>query len=80
MTITADQARSALHYLGEARDMALIFGTGGGSFSQSQLVEQFERAAKELGFALTPIPQAGPADGGRLSHNEPEPAFEEGEL
>lgn len=61
--ISQDQARSALHHLGEARDMALIFGTGGGKFSQEELLRQFGRAAEALGFTLTPTEGTSATDG-----------------
>ena len=76
--ISQGQARSALYHLGEARDMALIFGTGGGKFSQEELLRQFGRAAEALGFTLTKteaLPTEQPAtrdpDSGRPSLVEP---------
>ena len=76
--ITQEQARAALFNLSEARDMALIFGTGGGKFSQEQLARHFEEAARALGFTLYPmeaLPTEPPAtrdpDSGRPSLCEP---------
>ena len=74
--ITADQARSALYYLAEARDNALLFGVSDNRLAKSMLPQHLGKAAEILGFALVPLTQDKP-DSGRASIPETEPSVGE---